>query len=225
MKKAIYYANEKINMNYVVYTKENADISELPLIIYLHGAGERGLKVDHLSRHGIPKFLDAGREYDATFLCPQCPCDRVWDNVVNDVKAIIDKVVAELGIKKDRICITGSSMGGFGTWMMGLTFTNFFAAIAPVAGGGMSWRGGNLMTTPVLAIHGDNDTVVPIIYSQLMVDRLKQIGADAELITLEGYGHNDGINEAYENEKLIYWLLDKRRNDYSEVPEAVSDCF
>ena len=225
MKKTIYYADENFKMNYVVYTKDGANISELPLIIYLHGAGERGLKVDHLSRHGIPKFLDMGREYDATFLCPQCPCDRVWDNVVNEVKAIIDNVVKEYGIKKDRICITGSSMGGFGTWMMGLTFTNFFAGIAPIAGGGMSWRGGNLRSTPVLAAHGDADNIVPIIYSQLMVDRLKSFGADAELITLEGFGHNDGINEAYENETIINWLLKQRRTDYSDVPEAVSDCF
>lgn len=225
MKKIIYCANETTKMNYVVYTKEDKDISEMPLIVYLHGAGERGLKVDHLSRHAIPKFLDEGKEYDAVFLCPQCPCDRVWDNVVNDVKAIIDKVVAEYGIKKDRICITGSSMGGFGTWMMGLTFSNFFAGIAPVAGGGMSWRCGNLRSTPVLAYHGDKDSVVPIIYSELMVNRLKAIGANAELIVLEGYEHNDGINAAYEDGTLIEWLIKQRRTDFSEVPEAVSEWF
>ena len=225
MKKTIYLANENQKMNYVVYTKENADLSEMPLIVYLHGAGERGLKVDHLSRHGIPKFLDAGREYDAVFLCPQCPCDRVWDNVVNDVKEIIDKVVYDLNIKKDRICITGSSMGGFGTWMMGLTFTNFFAGIAPVAGGGMSWRCGNLRSTPVLAYHGDKDSIVPLIYSELMVNRIKGFGGNAELIILEGFEHNDGINEAYEREELIYLLMKQRRTDFSDVPEEVSDCF
>ena len=116
-------------------------------------------------------------------------------------------------------------MGGFGTWMMGKTYNNFFAAIAPVAGGGMSWRASNLRTTPVLAFHGDADKSVPIVYSRLMVDAVNQTGGNAKLVVLEGYGHNDGIDFAYKNTNLIDWLLAKRRNMYEPVPEYSSQNF
>lgn len=134
-------------------------------------------------------------------------------------------MVQEYGIKEDRICITGSSMGGFGTWMMGLTFRNFFSAIAPVTGGGMSWRCSNLLKTPVFAVHGDKDDVVPVCYSQLMVDSLKKSGGEVKIKILEGYGHNDGINKAYEENELTDWLLSKRRSDFSYVPEYLEEMF
>ena len=224
MNTKLYSYNENpYNMNYLVFYPDTYE--DLPLIIYLHGAGERGEKQDHLYRHGIPKLIAEGKEIPAVVLCPQCPRWCVWDNVVDDVKGIIDSVVEEFHIKEDRIGITGSSMGGFGTWMMGLTYTNFFAGIAPVAGGAMSWRAPNLRTTPVFAVHGDKDMSVPIIYSELMVDGINASGGSAKLISLEGYEHNDGIDFAYRNTELIDWLLSQRRRDYTPVPEYCSDCF
>ena len=217
------YDNGKIKMNYGVYTPEN--YNELPLIVYLHGAGERGEEFSHLERHGISRLLSEGKEYPAVILTPQCPAQFVWDNVVTNVKEIIDTVVDEYGIKKDRISITGSSMGGFGTWMMGLTYNNFFAGIDPVAGGSMSWRMQNLKTTPVYAFHGDKDTLVPPIYSELCVNAVNANGGNAKLEILENYGHNDGINYAYEHTDLIDWLILQRRTDFSKVPEFCSHLF
>ena len=211
-------------LNYILFLPEKP-LADLPLLIYLHGAGERGENLEHLYRHAIPKFINEGREYDALVLCPQCPANAVWDNVVYKLKELIDSVVQEYGVKKDRICITGSSMGGFGTWMMGLTFRNFFSAIGPVAGGGMSWRCSNLCKTPVFAMHGDKDAVVPIGYSQLMVDSLKKAGGEVEFKVLEGYGHNDGIEKAYADNQLTDWLLSKRRSDFSYVPEYLEELF
>ena len=221
--KKILNSNSK-TLNYILFLPEKP-LADLPLLIYLHGAGERGENLEHLYRHAIPKFINAGREYDALVLCPQCPSNAVWDNVVYILKELIDSVVQEYDIKKDRICITGSSMGGFGTWMMGLTFRNFFSAIAPVAGGGMSWRCSNLCKTPVFAMHGDKDTVVPVCYSQLMVDFLRKAGDEVEFEILEGYGHNDGIEKAYSDNRLTDWLLSKRRSDFSYVPEYLEELF
>ena len=221
--KKILNSNSK-TLNYILFLPEKP-LADLPLLIYLHGAGERGQNLEHLYRHAIPKFINEGREYEALVLCPQCPANAVWDNVVYKLKELIDSVVQEYGVKKDRICITGSSMGGFGTWMMGLTFRNFFSAIAPVAGGGMSWRCSNLCKTPVFAMHGDKDAVVPIGYSQLMVDSLRKSGGEAEFEILEGYGHNDGIEKAYSDNRLTDWLLSKRRSDFSYVPEFLEELF
>ena len=224
MKKLISLGCENgFDMNYEVFYPEN--YGDLPLLIYLHGAGERGGVLAHVERHAVPKLILEGREIPAVVLCPQCPEWAVWDNVVRDLKAVIDHVVEKFNIQKDRICITGSSMGGYGTWMMGKTYTNFFSAIGPVAGGGMAWRTSNLRTTPVLAVHGAADDDVLPIYSTLMVDGVNASGGSARLILLPGEGHNDGIDSAYRNTELIDWLLAQRRTDFEPVPENCSEYF
>jgi len=217
------YSENEFGMNYKVFYPDAYE--ELPLIVYLHGAGERGENISHLYRHGIPKLIAEGKEFNAIILCPQCPKQYVWDNVVEKTKRIIDLVSDEYEIKKDRICITGSSMGGFGTWMMAKTYPSFFAGAAPVAGGGMVWRTQKLKTTPVLAVHGVDDDVVPIFYSQIMVDGVNCRGGCAELISLDGYGHNDGIDFAYRNTKVIDWLIERRRENFEYVPEVCEDIF
>ena len=222
MKKTVEKFNE---INYIVYVPDNMDTAELPLMIYLHGAGERGTNAQHIEKWGVPKMIREGREYEAVVLCPQCPAQFVWDNIVVELKKLIDKIVAEYHIKNDRICITGSSMGGFGTWMMGLTYRNFFSAIGPVAGGTVSWRCSNLKTTPVFAVHGDKDDAVPIEYSKFCVNVIKSFNGTVKFKTLKGFGHNDGIDEAYKNPELTDWLLSQRRTDFSYVPECLEDYF
>ncbi len=217
------YNENKFGINYEIFYPDSYE--NLPLLIYLHGAGERGVKIEHLSRHGVPKLISEGKEIPAVVLCPQCPTHFVWDNIVSEVKQIIDSVVTEFGIKNDRICITGSSMGGFGTWMMGLTYPDFFAGIAPVSGGGMSWRAPNLRTTPVYAFHGDGDSLVPMTYSRLMTDAVNEAGGSAELYVIEGYGHNNAIDYAYRNTNLLSWLLGQRRTNFDKIPEFCSECF
>lgn len=219
------FSSKKENgiMNYGVFCPD--DYTDLPLLIYLHGAGERGLKYDHLYRHGVARMIGEGKEIPAVVLIPQCPEEFVWDNVVESVKELIDTTANDYNIKPDRICITGSSMGGFGTWMMGLTYKNFFSGIAPIAGGGMAWRTANLKNTPVYAVHGSEDDPVKPIYSQMMCERVNAEGGNAKLLMLEGFGHNDGIYHAYYNTDVIEWLLACRRTDFNELPEAYSENF
>lgn len=225
MSRALNYVNAVPgSLGYMLYLPEGAK-ENLPLLVYLHGAGERGEDLTHLTRHGIPKMLSEGREFEAIVLCPQCPAPFVWNNVVREVKQLIDKVISEFEIKPDRILITGSSMGGYGTWEMGLTYPNFFAGIAPVCGGAMPWRAGNLRTTPVMTWHGDKDDTVASVNSELMVEAINRTGGKATLHVLKGFGHNDGIEEAYCRTELIAWLLCQRRIDFTPVPEAMSEYF
>ena len=79
---------------------------DLPLLVYLHGAGERGTNLTHLGRHAIPKMLEEGKIFDAVVLCPQCPSDFVWNNVIREVKELIDQIVESYRISKDRISHT-----------------------------------------------------------------------------------------------------------------------
>lgn len=225
MKRKNNFVSDDNGLNSIVYTPENGNVSDLPLLIYLHGAGERGNNLDHLNRNAIPKFIENGREYNAVVLCPQCPADSVWDNVVERLKNTIDAAVAEYDIKRDRIVLTGSSMGGFGAIMMGMTYRSCFAGIAAVSGGGMSWRSSNLSGTPILLYHGDKDDDVPVIYSEMLYNSLKNKGYNAELKILEGYGHNDAINKAYEDDYLINWLLGMRRENFDYIPECQEELF
>lgn len=189
------------------------DTDDLPLLVYLHGAGERGTDLSHISRNAIPRLISEGRDFPALILCPQCPAEYVWDNIVDQVKALIDKIVAQYEIKKDRICLTGSSMGGFGTVAMAMTYRSFFSAIAPVAGGGMVWRCNNLLNTPVYAVHGEQDDIVPYICSQMLVDALRELGATVLFKLLPQRNHTTGIESAYEETDLIPWLLRQRRTN------------
>ncbi len=224
MNKKITLVSDGAFMNYVVYTPETMK-ENLPLLVYLHGAGERGTAVDHLSRRAVPYMLDAGLSLDAVILCPQCPAYCVWDNIPFEIKNIIDQVAAEYKVDPTRIAITGSSMGGFGTWTMGLNFPNFFSCMAPVAGGGMAWRTSNLVKTPVRAYHGAEDEAVPVICSEMMVDAVNKNGGSATLTVLPGYRHNEGIDAAYQTTDVLEWLLSQQRTDFTPIPEALSRHF
>lgn len=217
--------NDGNGLNNIVYIPENGNASELPLLIYLHGAGERGNNLDHLSRHAIPRLIENGREYNAVVLCPQCPANAVWDNVVERLKNTIDSAVSEYGIKRDRIVLTGSSMGGFGAVMTGMTYRNCFAGIAAVSGGGMAWRCSNLSDTPVMLYHGDKDDIVPVNYSEILYNSLKNNGCNAELNILYGYGHNDAIEKVYEDGNITNWLLSQRRERFDYIPEFLEELF
>ena len=224
IEKDILATQNAYGINYKLFYPETVT-EDTPLLVFLHGAGERGGDLSHLYRHGVPKLLHEGVQIPAVVLCPQCPTWCVWDNVVDKVKGVIDAVALQFHIKKDRISLTGGSMGGYGTWMMAATYRSFFAAIAPIAGGGMAWRGANYRTTPVRAFCGENDTSVLPMYSQLMVDAVNACGGNATYIPLQNLGHNDGIDYAYRHTDLIEWLLSQRRTDFSEVPAVCSEYF
>lgn len=217
-------ADKECRMNRLIYHPERTD--NLPLIVFLHGAGERGTDWTHLFRHAIPKLLDEGLEIPAVILCPQCPGHLVWDNVVEECKAEIDRVARQYSVDTDRITITGASMGGIGTWIMGLTYPNDFAAIAPVAGNcSMTWRSSNLLSTPVLAHHGDKDEDVLLSGEQEMVKAVREAGGQASMVVLEGFGHNDGIEYAYERCDVIEWLLDQKKDRSLQIKERLSELF
>ncbi len=223
MKIKTYLSNDDRQMNYAVAFGD--DYTDLPLLIYLHGAGERGKNFDHIYRHGIPKLIKEGLDVNAVVLFPQCPGEFIWNNMVKELKSIIDAVVIEYGIPKDRIVLTGSSMGGYGTWEMAMCYPEMFAAIAPVAGGGVVWRTSKLIKTPVIAYHGEKDLTVPASQSEIMVNFTNRNGGTAELNIIRDKGHNDGIDYAYRETDLIQRLLSYRRFDFTHIPEVCEDIF
>lgn len=206
-------------MNYALAVPANRDITGLPLLIYLHGAGERGKTFENVYRHAIPKLIREGADIPAVVLFPQCPARFIWNNVVAELYDIITDVLERYSIERDRVVLTGSSMGGYGTWETAMCYPELFAAIAPVAGGGVMWRTERLKDVPVFAWHGEDDPVVYVSQSEIMVDLVNRFGGHAELFRLENMEHNDAIDFAYRNTDLIERLLSCRKKDFSPVPE------
>ena len=198
------------DLPYWLYTPEKPT-PQMPLLTFLHGAGECGTDLDPVLRNGIPRMVQAGRDLPCYAIFPQCPLAYRWSDIVIPVKALIDHVAEELDSDKKALSLTGLSMGGFGTWSMAVAYPDYFSAIAPICGGGLSWAARvNLTQLPIWAFHGDADSVVPVQYSLLMVDEINKFGGHAQLTLLHGVDHNSW-DFAYEKTNLIAWLTAQRK--------------
>ena len=213
MERKIYeFQNKRVSKcNYLLNLPKNYNDVQLPLIIMLHGAGERGDDYAKLSTHGVAKYIEQGRNIPAVVIAPQCPEEYIWNHLTVELKELIDFVISEYNVDKNKVSITGLSMGGYGTWEMGMSYPGFFSALAPVCGGGVSWRAYVIGKTPVWAFHGDSDNVVPINNSYEMCDRLKAAGGNVKLTVFHGVQHNSW-EPAYEETKLIEWLIESKKS-------------
>ena len=212
MEKKVYrFENKRIEkFNYLLHLPKTPKEGGLPLIVALHGAGERGDDFSKIAVHGIAKYIEGGMDIPAVVLAPQCPEDMIWNLLTFELKELIDFVIEEYGIDSTRVSLTGLSMGGYGTWEMGMSYPGFFSALAPVCGGGISWRVGSIGKTPVWAFHGDCDDVVPAQNSYEMCDRLKAVGGIVRLTVFHGVDHNSW-EPAYEQTNVIDFLMSAKK--------------
>lgn len=182
-----------------------------PLLLFLHGAGERGDDLNLLKRHGPPKIVEKDPHFPFIVVAPQCPADRF--GFANDVLiALLDDVITRYAVDPDRVYVTGLSMGGYGTWSLACAYPDRFAAIVPICGKGETWQAGNLRHVPVWAFHGAKDTVVPPEGSEKMVEAVRRNGGEARLTVYPEAGH-DSWTATYDNPELYEWLLKHRRHE------------
>lgn len=196
------------NFQYVKYLPKDYDeTKKYPLVFFLHGAGERGDDLDIACRHGYMKHVrESGAEYPFIFVGPQCPDGKYWGCYTESLLAFLDYICETLPIDKERVYLTGLSMGGTGTWMLAMAAHERFAAIAPICGSGIYWYGGILKNTPIMVYHGDADEIVPIADSVSMVKSVNKRGGNAQIRILYGVEHN-AWDIAYEGDELYNWLL------------------
>ena len=186
----------------------------LPLIIQLHGAGERGSGYEELKLvdvHGFSKMLQQGEEYPCIFIMPQCSPESFWAAEVPNIYSFIQAVAKFFHADEKRIYLTGLSMGGFGTWYTALRYPQIFAAIAPICGGGMVWHA-DALDMPVWAFHGTEDDVVYPSETINMIHKIRTEGInknEVKITLLDNVGHN-AWEYAYQKE-LYDWLLSKSR--------------
>jgi predicted peptidase len=182
--------------------------SSLPLILFLHGAGERGDDLSLVRALGIPRRIADGFELPALVLAPQCPSGQRWSP--DALAWLLDETERTQAVDSDRICLTGLSMGGGGVWALAMHQPSRFAALAPVCGFGDPSRAAAITHIPVWAFHGARDDVVPLQRTTEMIDALRACGAEPRLTVYLEAGH-DSWTETYANPDLYAWLFEQRR--------------
>ena len=188
-----------------------------PLMIFLHGAGERGSELKKVAVHGPPKLVQSQPDFPFIVVSPQCPENQMWSNDV--VLALMDEILATHQVDTNRVYLTGLSMGGFGTWSIALQYPERFAAVAPICGGGNTIealltpkrKAAALRTLGVWAFHGAKDPVVKLSESERMVEALKRVGVTDVQLTVYPEAQHDSWTETYANPKLYEWFLAHER--------------
>lgn len=212
-------------LQYLISYPENFRPEEkYPLVVFLHGAGTRSENIEVLQQNACVANLKKHQDRGFVLLAPLCSVHD-WTEVMERVIELVDNTRNSGYIDISRVYLTGNSMGGYGTFAMGMAYPNFFSAVAPISGGGMPWRYTNLKTTPIWAAHGDLDDLVPLECTKMVVDSVNAHGGNAKFTVCEGFGHNDGIDEAYRNTEIIDWLLDQRRTTDEIAYEFCRECF
>lgn len=196
-----------------------------PLIMFLHGAAEQGDDLALVKRHGIPKRIDKKRDFPFVVVSPQCPQGYWWSNDL--LIALLDDIIANYRIDKDRVYLTGISMGGYATWELAIEYPDRFAAIAPICGGGDPYLIDRIKHIPVWAFHGEKDRIVKVYKSKRLVNALKVAGGNVRLTIYPGMRH-DVWKVTYTNQKLYDWFLSHRRKpqqgvDVTEIPSTVTE--
>jgi len=191
-----------------------------PLILFLHGSGERGSNLSKVTAHGPPRLVKRQPDFPFVVVSPQCPAGQMWSNPV--LLSLLDEVQSKVHVDLRRVYLTGLSMGGYATWNLALEHPERFAALAPICGGGevlplllaSSKKLRALRTLGVWAFHGAEDPIVPLAESERMVAALQKIGAHPQLTVYPGTGH-DSWTETYQNPELYRWLLRHQRSDHT----------
>ena len=179
-----------------------------PLLLFLHGAGERGDDLELIKKHGLPKFLDERPEFPFIVVSPQCLAEQWWDTDL--LITLLDTVCAEYRVDKSRVYVTGLSMGGYGTWALALAQPRRFAAIVPICGGGNRLLAKRIAHLPAWVFHGAEDEAVPLEQSEQMVEALRAAGGEPRFTVYPETGH-DSWTETYNNPEVFEWLLSQRR--------------
>jgi predicted peptidase len=196
---------ENVEVNYLLYfPKDYLEDKSLPLILFLHGAGERGDDLKLVTKQGIPKLIEEGKDFPFVVVSPQCPTDKKWNTKA--LIALIDEIISKHNIDEDRIYVTGLSMGGNGTWRLAAEIADRLAAVIPICGWSDPFDICSLGNLPVWAFHGAKDLIVPATSSQVLVDRINYCKGNAKITIYPDAGH-DSWTETYNNPEIYEWLL------------------
>ena len=203
-------------LKYIVRYPENyVEGEKYPVILLLHGAGGRGDDIEVLKNN--PFFLITNEKKDFPFIsvAPLCSANT-WFDLFDDLKALVKEIAKASFTDAKKIYAMGASMGGYATWQLAMSIPEFFAAIAPICGGGMYWNVGRLKNVPVWAFHGALDTTVLVEESIKMVRTVKHCGGSAK-ITIYPENMHDAWSDTYNNPEVYEWFLSHENENAEEL--------
>ena len=206
-----------VALDYFLYLPAGYEGSdkEWPLILFLHGMGERGDDLELLKLYGIPKNIEGGMTFPFIIAAPQCPMDTIWSHELDALRALLDLLIGKYRVDTSRIYLTGLSMGGSGSWHFATEYPSLFAAVVPICGWAEPYTGfpdkvKAIKDVPIWVFHGAKDDVIPLSSSQELVEVLEAHQGNVKFTIYPDLDH-DSWSEAYANPELYQWLL-KQQN-------------
>ena len=200
------------SLEYVTYMPHNLDTqADWPLVLFLHGSGERGDDIALVSEHGLPKYARDVGSYQFILVAPQCPLEKRWTDYTETLHELVQHIVDTYAIDTNRLYLTGLSMGGQGTWDFAVNYPDLFAAILPICGrippaSDFMDRLCSLKDKPTWIFHGAKDEAVPVENSEKIAEALEACGSDARL-TIYPEGTHFIWDMVYANPLVMDWLL------------------
>ena len=192
-------------LDYLLYLPEDT-VEPAPLLLYLHGGGESGQDVELLKTCGLPRLLEQGQTFPFIVLAPQNPNP---DGLFSDetVVALLEEVMATHPVDAKRVYLTGFSRGGFAAWRMAMQRPDLFAALVPVAAGGLVFYAFLARDVPVWAFHGARDETIPLSLGSEMVEAFRAAGGSVKFTVFSEADHAQTHEQTYQQPELYEWLL------------------
>ncbi len=209
---------EKISADYLLFLPQDYNAKgkkTWPLLLFLHGSGEREGNVWRPTVHGPTKYIEQHPDFPFIMVSPHCPPGQKWSD--DTLMGLLDSVIAKYRVDTNRVYLTGLSMGGYGTWSLATTYPERFAAAAPICGGEgnigivLSTRDDSkkaaLKRLPIWAFHGAKDNVVDLSESERMVALMKGIGNKNVKLTVYPEATHNSWTQTYDKLELYEWFL------------------
>lgn len=224
------YQNEAGDLlNYRFLIPEGYDPEKkYPLVLFLHGAGERGNDNQAQLKWGVTRFAEKEvmKKHPAFVIAPQVPEGETWAQLnwretgldtepeprlpLTLSLEVVDLIIETYPIDTDRIYITGLSMGGFGTWDAIIRYPDKFAAAIPICAGGDTRKADRIAHLPIWNFHGVLDEVVPVDLSRSMINALQEAGGNPGYTEYPDVGHDSWI-PVYKDDYVLDWLFSQSR--------------
>lgn len=201
---------QKQELGYLLHIPANTK-EKRPLLIFLHGSGEKGTDIEKVKINGPFKYMKSN-ELDCYVLAPQCPDNEYWNEEV--LYQLILKIQKENNIDSKRIYLTGLSMGAWGAWNLVYAHPEVFAALVPISGYVdriPMVENCKIKDIPIRIFHGLLDDVVNVDYSIAIYKKLKNCNADVELTIFDNSRHDSWIR-VYDDPKIYDWMFKQIKN-------------
>jgi predicted peptidase len=210
--------SREVLLDYFLYLPQGYDgVQDFPLLLFLHGGGERGSDLQMLKANGIPRLIAEGQHFPFVIAAPQCPLPYRWPDQIESLAALVEELASTYRIDRRRIYLTGLSQGGCGTWHLGMRYAHLFAALLPVCGYrpytyGYKEKSLPLRDMPIWTFHGVSDEIVDVSETDKLVEGLREHGSAIRYTRMEGVNHSGCWERVYAMPEIYEWLLQQSRS-------------